>query len=185
MHSSSNQVFKLIFPTMSHLWWLYYDVVSAVFTAESVLLTGIEMLFILNLKFLSAGFRRYKHRREHHKFRRHGFDGKEVHHTPEVHARVQASQRSRPQLYQGDTQILSYFIPLLYSEDSIKATSLVQSLVSHLHKNPSHELHVVRCCEFWFHQDRIRVLFIYRLTYQVLTVYYKSYIEWNKQLFLL
>ena len=50
----------------------------------------------------------------------------------------------------------------------------MQSLVSHLHKNPTYELYVVWHCEFGSHQDRaitMRFTAIYRPTCRVLTVY--------------
>ena len=49
----------------------------------------------------------------------------------------------------------------------------MQSLLSPLHKIPTHISHFVWCCEFLFHEDRpiyIRVPFICCLTYWVLTV---------------
>ena len=62
---------------------------------------------------------------------------------------------------------------MLYSEDSINGTPFVQTLVSHLRKNPAYELHFVWYCEFWFHQDRpiyTGIPCVYRPTYRLLTV---------------
>ena len=61
----------------------------------------------------------------------------------------------------------------IYSEDSITGTPLVQSLVSHLHQNPTYEVDIIWYCGFWFYRDSpiyIRLPFKYRPTYRVLTV---------------
>ena len=60
-----------------------------------------------------------------------------------------------------------------YSKDSINGTPLVQSLVSHLHKNPTYKLQLVWYCGFRFFHNcpiYIRIPIIYCPTHQVVTV---------------